>query len=169
MDRLVRAIHDKSSLTYDQIEIDDGKDESINFHKFMNVLFKGNLELSDSAITSISQRLSKNIVCKFNVMFENIPTQLVVRGPASYFEVEYCTPSVSDGTSNISQKLYVLRISSGSPYTQLIIHPYKRKPCAQCGKALANKLCSGCYGTVYCSHECQVQHYNQHASTCKNV
>ena len=44
-----------------------------------------------------------------------------------------------------------------------------RKVCAACGKAKANKVCSRCKETFYCSAKCQKEHWKQHKRKCRDL
>eukprot|EP01084_Bolivina_argentea_P061489 112375_1 len=41
--------------------------------------------------------------------------------------------------------------------------------CANCSKTNANKKCSGCKCTYYCSQQCQVNHWKSHKKECKKL
>ncbi|MBT9557444.1 MAG: SEL1-like repeat protein, partial [Myxococcales bacterium] len=41
-----------------------------------------------------------------------------------------------------------------------------RSPCSACGE-LATDRCSGCMEKFYCSHECQLAHWQEHKAECK--
>ena len=39
-------------------------------------------------------------------------------------------------------------------------------PCAKCGNENADKKCGKCFVTLYCSRECQQQHWKAHKKLC---